>query len=157
VRVLLSAAGRAFLRSAAVAFVALIYGVWLAPDMNQALAIAGAASIAALDAGFRAIRVYVPGLSRALAERLGLSGAEVVITATQTFLAGLIAVTLDVLSAPDLGGARAAGFAGMLALGTALTRVVQAWLTPGETPVAGVGIPAPPQPVVPAALPTPQG
>lgn len=151
-RVILSAAGRAFLRSALIAFLALAAGILTAPNLDQALALAGAASIAALDAGFRAIRVFVPQLADALARSLGLAGAEVVLTGIQTLLAGLIALFLGVLSAPDLSGAKAAVMAGTLAIGTALVRVAQAWLTPGEAPGSGGGISVPPQPVAPESL-----
>jgi methylmalonyl-CoA mutase cobalamin-binding subunit len=153
-RVILSAAGRAFLRDAAVAFLALATGILTAPNEAQALALAGAASIAAVASGLRAVRVFVPGLSAALATRLGLAGSEVVLTVITTFVAGVIAVGLEVLSAPSLDAAKTAGFAATLAIGTGIVRALQAWLTPGEAPGTGGGIVVPSQPVAPASLPT---
>lgn len=152
-RAILSAAGRAGLRDAAVAFLALATGILAAPNLPQAGALAGAASIAALIAGVRAVRVFAPGIAEALAAAFGVPAAyaEVVITGLTTLIVGFIALVEGVLSAPDLDGARAAGLAGMLALGTAVVRLVSAWLTPGEP--GGGGIQVPPQPVAPEALP----
>ena len=152
-RVLLSAAGRAFVRAFAVTFLALAGGIWVAPNLNEAYALAGAASIAAVVAGLRALLVFVPGFSAALAAKLGYGGAGVVVTVITTFVGGLLAVGIDVLSAPDLGGAKLALFAGLIAVGDGIVRAVQAWLTPGEGPTAGFGVPVPAQPIAPASLP----
>ncbi len=154
-RSILSAMGRAFLRDGAVAFFALASGILAAPNINQAAALAGAASIAMLVAGVRAIRVYVPQLAEAIARALNVPSAyaEVILTGLTTLLVGFIALVEGVLSAPNLDAGKAAALAGLLAIGTALVRVVQAWLTPGESPVEGTGISVPAQPVPPAALP----
>lgn len=155
-RVILSAMGRAFLRDAAVAFLALATGIFAAPNLTQALSLAGAASIAALTAGVRGIRVFLPGLSKAIAGTLNVptAYAEVVLTVITTAVVGFVALVEGVLSAPDLEAGRAAALAGILAIGTGIVRVLQAWLTPGEPGPVG-GIETPPQPVPPAALPTP--
>jgi hypothetical protein len=154
-RVLLSAAGRAFLRTGAVAFLALATGILAAPNLRQAAALAGAASLAAIVAGVRAIRVFVPSISKQLAASLHVpvAYAEVVITLVTTALFGFIVLVEGVLSAPNLDAARAAGLAALLAVGDALVRVGQAWLTPGEP--GGAGISTPEQPVPAAALSTP--
>lgn len=154
-RVLLSAAGRAFLRDFAITFLALATGILAAPDYRQAAALAAAASLAALTAGVRAVRVFVPGLSTGLANLLNVptAYAEVVLTGLTTLLFGFIALVEGVLSAPDLEAGKAAATAGLLAVGTALVRVIQAALTPGEP--GGAGITTPPQPVPAAALPRP--
>lgn len=154
-RVLLSAAGRAFLRDFAVTFFALATGILAAPDYRQAAALAGAASLAALVAGVRALRVFVPGLSTGLAKLLSVptAYAEVVLTGLTTLLFGFLALVEGFLSAPDLKAGKAAALAGLLALGTTLVRVVQAALTPGEP--GPLPIPTPPQPVPAAALPRP--
>jgi hypothetical protein len=156
-RAILSAAGRAFLRDAAVAFFALATGIFAAPDYRQAAALAGAASIAALIAGVRAVRVFVPQISEGLAKALHVpvAYAEVVLTGLTTLLVGFVALVEGVLSAPDLEAGKAAAVAGILAIGTALVRVVQTWFTPGETPAPKLGIPVPNQPVPAAALPPP--
>jgi hypothetical protein len=135
----------------------LIGGIFAAPNMSQAAALAAAASLGALVAGVRAVRVFVPQLTTGLASRLGIpqSWVEVVITAGTTFGLGFLTLVEGVLSAPNLDAARAAAVAGFLALGTAVVRVLQAAFTPGESPVDGGGIVTPPQPVVPAALPAP--
>lgn len=142
---LLGVAGRTFLRTSLVAFLAFAPGLLNAPDYAQAVAIATAASIAALDAGFRALRYLVPALSEAMTDKLGVPKAftEVVFTAVQTVLAGFITLTLTVLAAPDMDAARAAGVAGLLAIGTALARLLQGFLTNGEVPAPDVGLPGP--------------
>lgn len=143
------------MRDGLIAFLALASGILAAPNINQAAALAGAASIAALVAGVRALRVFVPGLSKAISDALNvpIAYAEVVLTGVTTLLVGFIALVEGVLSAPDLEASRAVALAGMLAIGTALVRVVQAFLTPGEP--GGAGIPTPEQPVPAEALPTP--
>lgn len=154
-RVLLSAAGRAFIRDFAVTFFALAAGIWTAPNYRQAAALAGAASLAAFVAGVRAVRVFVPQISTGIAGMLHvpLAYSEVVITGLTTLIVGFCVLVEGALSAPDLEAGKAAALAGLIAIGTALWRLVQAWLTPGEP--GGAGIPTPPQPVPPAALPTP--
>lgn len=152
-RVILSAAGRAFLRDFIVTFAAFATGIFAAPNVHEAQALAVAASLASLTAAFRALRVFVPSISTGLAKllRIPTAYAEVVITGLTTFLIGFLALANGVLSAPSYHDAKAAAIAGVLALGTALVRVVQAFLTPGEP--GGGGITVPPQPVPPAALP----
>lgn len=154
-RVILSAMGRAFLRDGGIAFLALATGILAAPNLNQAAALSGAASIAALVGGVRAIRVFVPALSQAIANAIGapVAYAEVILTGITTLLVGFLALVEGVLSAPNLDAGRAIALSGMLAIGTALVRVVQAFLTPGE-PGPG-GIETPPQPVPPSAISTP--
>ena len=154
-RAILSAAGRAFLRDGAIAFFALASGILAAPNYRQAAALAAAASIAALVAGVRAIRVFIPSIAEGLAKLLNVptAYAEVILTGLTTLLVGFVALVEGVLSAPDLESGKAAAVAGMLAIGTALVRVVQAWLTPGESPSEGGGIKVPAQPVPAAALP----
>jgi hypothetical protein len=66
---------------------------------------------------------------------------------------GFLALSLGVLSAPDLDGARAAGLAGILAIGEAIVRLAQGFLTPGETPVPQLAVKVPAQPVAPESLP----
>ena len=153
-RVLLSAAGRAFLRTFLITFSTFALGIWMAPNFNQALSLAVAASIASVDAALRALRVFAPDLAKQIAALLHVPErySEVVITGIQTFIAGLIALLLTVLAAPDLTTARSAALSGLIAIGTALTRVLQGWLTPGEAP-GGTGISVPPQNVSPASLP----
>lgn len=156
-RVLLSAAGRAFVRDFAVTFFALAAGIWTAPNYRQAAALAGAASLAAFVAGVRAVRVFIPQISTGLAALLHapLAYSEVIITGLTTFLVGFCVLVEGALSAPDLESGKAAALAGLLAIGTALWRLIQAWLTPGEPGPGGITTPA--QPVPPAALPTPLG
>ena len=154
-RVILSAMGRAAVRDFLIAFLALASGIWVAPNVNQAAALAGAASIAGLVAVVRGIRVFVPQLAQGIAALLHVpvAYAEVVLTAITTVLVGFLALAEGVLSAPDLDGGKAAALAGLLAIGTALTRVVQAFFTPGEPGGGGFDVPA--QPVPAEALPTP--
>lgn len=154
-RTILSAAGRAFLRDFAVAFLALAAGILAAPDLRQAGALAAAASLAALVAGVRAIRVFVPQLASGIARTLKVptAYAEVLLTGLTTLGVGFLALVEGVLSAPNLDAGKSVAIAGMLGIGTALVRVAQAVLTPGESPTADGGISVPAQPVPPAALP----
>jgi hypothetical protein len=152
-RVILSAAGRAFLRDFAIAFLAFATGILNAPNYTQAAAIATAGSLAALVAGVRAIRVFIPGISAGIANALHVpvAFAEVAITGITTILVGFVALAEGVFSAPDLAGGKAAALAGVLGIGTALVRLGQSALTPGEPGPAGISTPA--QPVPPEALP----
>lgn len=154
-RTLLSAAGRAALRDAVIAFLALATGIFAAPDLNQAAALAGAASIAALVAAVRAVRVFVPGISAGVANTLHVptAYAEVVVTAVTTLGIGFLALVEGVLSAPNMDAAKALALAAILAAGTGLVRLLSAVLTPGETPAPAAGINVPAQPVPAAALP----
>lgn len=154
-RVILSAAGRAFLRAFIVSFLMLVSGFWVAPNLNEAYALAGAASIASVIAGLRAVLVFIPELSQAIAKALGIpiAWAEAAVTALTALLGGLISLLIDVLSAPDMNTARAVGLAGLIGIGAGLTRIAQALFTTGETPMPGSGIGVPPQPVPPEALP----
>jgi len=154
-RVILSAMGRTFVREGIVAFVTFGIGIWAAPNLNAALLLAAAASYAALAAAFRGVRVYIPQLSEGIAKALGVpvAYAEVVITALTTILSGTIVGVTGFLEAPDFETGKAAWIAAMLAVGTGLFRLVQAFFTPGEP--GGGGIPTPAQPVPAAALPEP--
>jgi hypothetical protein len=156
-RVLLSAAGRAFLRDFVVAFFFLGSGILAAPNYRQAAALASAATLGALVGAVRGLRVFVPGISTGLAKALNIpvAYAEVAITGITTVIVGFIALAEGVLSAPDLETGRAAALAGLLGIGTALWRLIQAYFTPGETPAPSLGFTPPPQPVPPEALPTP--
>jgi hypothetical protein len=154
-RSLLSAAGRAFLRDFAITFLAFASGILNAPNFDQARALAAAASLASLVAAFRAVRVFVPGISSGVANmlRVPVAYAEVVITGITTVGMGFLALAEGVLSAPDFEAGKAAALAAVLGVGTALVRLAQAFLTPGETPSPNVGIEVPAQPVPAAALP----
>lgn len=154
-RVILSAMGRAFLRDGLVALLVFGAGIWAAPDLSQRYAIAVAASYAALAAGFRAVRVFVPQLSDAVARklRIPIAYAEVGITAISTAISGFIAGAIGFFEAPNFDAGKAAFIAAMIGVGTGLSRLIQAWLTPGEP--GPVGIPTPPQPVPAEALPEP--
>lgn len=156
-RVLLSAAGRHLAIVGVLAFLGLAGGIWTAPNLNEAASLAGSASIAAVVAVLGAAAVYVPGVSRWLAAKLGVAGADSVVVAITTFLGAILAMFIGVLQAPDFASGKQALFAGLLALGALATRLVIGLLTPGETPtVTAGGIPTPPQVVAPASLPAVQ-
>ena len=72
-RVILSAAGRAFLRDFVITFLTFAAGILAAPNLRQAGALATAASIAALVAAVRALRVFVPQLAQGIASALHAS------------------------------------------------------------------------------------
>lgn len=156
-RILLSAAGRAATRDFLIAWFLFASGLFAAPNLSSAKATVIAATLAGLVAAARGLRVFVPQLSQAIAKALHvpLAYAEVVITGITTLLIGFLALVEGVAGAPNLTAAKAAAIAGLLAIGTALFRVVQAWLTPGEPSSGAGGISTPPQPVPPEALPTP--
>ena len=155
-RTILSAMGRDMLIAGALAFLTLSMGIWTAPDYGQALALAGAASIAAVVAVLRIVPLYLPKLTTALAGRFGIAGGDAIVVAVTTAVGSVVSVLIDALSAPDINAGRAALMGGMLGLGALVTRLAIGLLTPGETPgVSDGGIAVPPQPVAPASLPTP--
>lgn len=155
-RVILSAMGRDMLIAGALAFATLALGIWTAPDLGQAAALAGAASIGAVIAVLRIVPLYLPRLTEALAARFGIAGGDAIVLAALTLVGAFVSLAIDVLSAPDLNTGRAIGTAGLLALGGLATRLVIGLLTKGETPsVTTGGVSVPPQPVAPASLPQP--
>lgn len=155
-RTILSAMGRDMLIAGALAFFTLLGGVWTAPNLGQAYALAGAASIGAVVAVLRIVPLYLPRLTSALASRFGIAGGDAIVVAVTTAAGAFVSVAIDVLSAPDINAARAAGMAGLLGVGALVTRLVIGLLTKGETPsVTNAGVTVPPQPVAPASLPTP--
>lgn len=155
-RVILSAMGREALIAGVLAFATLALGVWQAPNLSQAAALAGAASIAAVVAALRIVPIYLPRITTALAERFGIAGGDSIVVGVTTLVGAAVAVLIDALSAPSLGEGRAVLFAGMLGVGALGTRLVIGLLTPGETPsVTAGGINVPNQPVAPASLSTP--
>ena len=155
-RVILSAMGRDALIVSALAFFTLLVGVWTAPNLNEALSLAGAASIAAVVAALRIVPVYLPKLTSSLAERFGIAGGDAIVLGVTTVIGAFVSVVIDVLSAPSIDAGKAVLYAGMLSLGSLATRLVIGLLTPGETPsITAGGIDVPPQPVAPASLPQP--
>jgi len=153
-RTILSAMGRTFLRDGIAAFAVFGIGIWQAGNFEAAKALAIAASYAALAAAFRGIRVYVPGLSTAVANTLGvpISIAEVVIAGLTTLISGTLVGITSFFEAPDTATGKAALIAAMLGIGTSMFRLVSAFFTPGEAG-GGCGISTPAQPVHPASLP----
>ena len=144
-KTILSAAGRAALRDGLIAFLALASGIWVAPNLDQQKALATAAVIAGLIAAVRAVRAFAPGLATALARMLNVpeSYAETVITGLTTLIVAFIVLVEGVLSAPDLATGKSVWVAGLLALGTTATRLLQALFTPGESPAPTRGLAAP--------------
>lgn len=155
-RTILSAMGRDALIVAALAFLTLISGVWVAPNLHEALALAGAASIAAVVAALRIVPLYLPKLTTALAARFGIAGGDAIVVAVTTAVGSFVSIVIDALSAPSLDAGKAVLFGGMLGLGALVTRLLIGLITPGETPsVTSGGITVPAQPIAPASLPTP--
>lgn len=134
--VILGKAGRAALRAGLVIAVTLAAGILNAPNLQEAKALATAASIAILVAAVGALRAFVPGFAEALAAALHVpvAYADVFISTATTFVLGFIALSEGVLSSPDWHAAKAAGVAGIVAIGDALIKIASNWLTAGNSP-----------------------
>jgi hypothetical protein len=140
VREFLKRAGASFLRAFGGSLLVLLPGVLAAPNLNQALGLAAAASIASLVAALRVIQ-DVSGLSFAglLPDRLAGYGA-IVDSFARAFIGSVITLLIGFLSAPDLHFSKAALTALLIAIATALVRAIQGALTPGDVPAPNTGI-----------------
>jgi len=132
-RDLLSAMGRAFLRAFVASGVVLAVGVLSAPNLDAMLSLSVAALIASLSAGLKAVQVFVPQLA------LGGKYGEVITVAIQAGLSAFLVSAVGLLDAPEFGITRSALIAVIVAVGTAVLRALQGFLTVGEHPSPGSG------------------
>lgn len=129
---LLERAGASFLRAFGIGVVAFLPGIWLAPDLKTAYALAIAATGASIAAGLRAFQVFVPQFSwgSIFSQPLAAYADSFTRAAVGFAVVGLA----DWFTQWDPSNWRAVAtsvFLGALAAGS---RAVQGLLTPGETP-----------------------
>lgn len=133
---LLFAAGTAFLRSFAVAFLVFATGILAAPDLSAAKSLSIAALLASIVAGLRAVQVFVPQVSFAAFVRQPI--AAWIDSFSRAALAALFIGVYGVLAAPDLATARSLGLAAVVGALTAGLRALQGFATAGESPSIGI-------------------
>jgi hypothetical protein len=146
--VLISEAGRSFLRAFGAALIVLIPGILAAPNLTVALSLSGAALIAAITMGIKAVQVFVPALSfKSLIPARFVGYGNYVDSFARAAIAAFIVGVLGWLALPNLDFSRSVIFGiitGALAAGI---RAIQGALTPGDvpTPQSGLTLPAPNQ------------
>lgn len=127
----MSAAGRAFLRTFAAAMVALAPGILAAPDLHSAALLGVAALMAAVAMGVRSLQAYVPQLS--FDSLVGPDVGRYLDSFAQAFVGALVVSLPGLLKYPDQGNWKALGAALVVAVLASLSRGVQALGTKGET------------------------
>lgn len=132
-RALLSAMGRAFLRAFAASAVIMGVGVLSAPNLDSMYALAVAALIASISAGLKAIQVFVPKLA------VGGNYGEILTVSIQAGLSAFLVSVIGILDAPEFGVTRSLLIGVVVAVGTAVLRALQGFLSTGEEPSPGNG------------------
>jgi len=139
---LLEKAGASFLRAFGAAIIVLAPGIWLAPDLNAAKALAISALFAGLTAGFKALQVFVPSLT--FASILPQPYAAFADSFTRAFLGAFILSVIDITShlgvAFQLGTLKALVTAALTGAIAAGFRALQGASTKGETPAPDKGV-----------------
>lgn len=146
---LLAEAGKSFLRAFGVTFLFLVTGILSAPNQHEALALAGAASVAALVAGIKVIQEFIPALY--VGQYISKTYGAIIDSAVRAFIGAYAAFAVGVLSAPDLGNEwKTLGLAGLIAAATAAVRAVQGFFTAGDFPAPERGFAGTPADAKPA-------
>lgn len=135
---LLEKAGASFLRAFGAALIVLAPGILSAPDLNGAKALAVAALFAALAAGFKALQVFIPGLT--FAKFIPQPFAAWVDSFARAFLGAFIASVIGLFVAPDLATLKAAITAALIGALAAAFRALQGTTTKGESPAPASGV-----------------
>lgn len=143
--VLLSEAGRSFLRAFAASLLILLPGVLSAPNLNGATGLGIAALIASVAAGLKAIQVFVPQLSfKSLLPAKFRVWGNYVDSFARAFFATLLVSVLGWLAMPALSFERSVLVGLLVGAVTAGFRALQGSLTPGEPPQPQAGLTTPP-------------
>lgn len=130
---LLSNAGRAAFTAFFAAFIVLAPGILNAPNYDSAILLGIAALIAGLDAAVKVLTTLVPRLK---------TPWPVLDSFIRAGVAALLAFLPGLYAAPNLGAARSAAIALMIAVANAVLRSAQGYFTKSETIT---GLPALPQ------------
>lgn len=135
---LLSSAGRAFIGAFVVSAITLSTGVLAAPNLNESLALGVAALFASVAAGVKVLQEFVPQLS--FASLLPQPYAAYADAFLQAGLGAFLVSLVGVLSAPDLATAKSLITGAVVGALMAGFRALQGLLTPGESPLPGIGL-----------------
>lgn len=133
---ILSSAGRSFLRAFVGALIPLSIGILAAPNLDQAYALGVAALIASFTAGINTLQEFVPQVT--FGALFGPYG-KIADSFTRAFLGSLIVLLPGVLNAPDLSTAKGLGTAAIIGAFTAGIRAIQGFLTKGDVPSPASG------------------
>jgi hypothetical protein len=136
----LSAAGRAFLRTFAAALIVYATGLSQAQNFNELLALGVAALLASGAAGLRAVQAYVPSIS--FAKWLPIPAGAIADSFAHGFLAAFIVSLSGAMNTPDLSTWHSAIVGVVVGALNAGIRAIQGILTVDEPP-RGRGIPNP--------------
>ena len=137
-RQLFSEVGRAFIRAFVASLVTFLVGILAAPNLVDALALAVAALIASVDAGFKAVQVFIPKLT--LAAHVPSAYVHIADAALRAFVATVLVLLPGVWVAPDFQTARSLFIGVIISALTAAVRAVQGLGTVGESPAPSRGI-----------------
>jgi hypothetical protein len=142
--ILLSEAGRSFLRAFLGSLIVLAPGILAAPDMHGAVLLGTAALVASIAAGLKAIQVFIPQLSF---KSITALGAYYVYfdSFVRAFLAAFITAVIGLLAMPTLSITSSIVVGLVTAAITAGIRAVQGLFTPGDVPAPQTGFNPPPQ------------
>lgn len=135
---LLEKAGASFLRAFGAALIVLLPGIFSAPDLSGAKALAVAALFAALTSGFRALQAFIPQLT--FAAFLPQPFAAWVDSFARAFLGAFITSIIGLFVAPELATSRAALTAALVGALAAAFRALQGLTTKGESPEPASGV-----------------
>jgi hypothetical protein len=140
--VLLSNAGRAFLKVFLAALLTVAIGVSSQPNLNGAIAVGIAGVMAALAAGLGALQSFLPQFT--VAAYLAAPWGPIVDTFIRAALGAFITAIIGLLAEPSLSTWHAAIIGVIVGAISAGLRAVQGALTPGEKPSVDGGIHVPP-------------
>lgn len=143
--VLLSEAGRSFLRAFGASLLILLPGVLSAPNLSSTTGLGIAALIASVAAGLKSVQVFVPQLSfkSVLPAKVKIWG-NYVDSFARAFFAALLVSVLGWLAMPSLSFERSVLVGLLVGAVTAGFRAVQGSLTPGDVPAPQAGLATPP-------------
>jgi hypothetical protein len=134
VSILLSAAGRSFLRAFGASLLILLPGILAAPNLAQVRGLATAAVVGSLAAGIRALQAFVPQLT------IGGKYGPILEEGLRTLVAGFFVLALGALAAPNLAEGKAILVGGLAGIVAAAIRAIQGLLAPAETPNPNAGV-----------------
>jgi hypothetical protein len=146
--VLLSNAGRAFLKVFGAALLTVAIGISSQPNLNGAVAVGIAGVMAALAAGLGALQTFIPSLT--LAAYVSAPVGPILDTFIRAALGAFVTAIIGLLAEPSLSTWHAAIIGVVVGAISAGLRAVQGALTPGEKPAADGGLHVPPDRAQPA-------
>jgi hypothetical protein len=144
---LLSEAGRSFLRAFVGSVIVLAPGILSAPNLDGAKTLAVAALFAAVAAGLKAVQVFIPQLSFRTVFRGQVAPYYVYADSfVRAFLGAFIVSVVGLLTASEFSVSRSLLIGVVVGAVVAGVRAVQGILTPGDVPAPQTGLNVPPPP-----------